>query len=251
MAGEVFEIQRRLKRLNLYPGEIDGSFGPLSKGGVLKALDRLLLAETIQPVPGMYEKPQGATEVMMRAQEQAEVQLAHGVVPNDWMPSARMKRIICHWSAGAYKASRIDREHYHIIIEADGNLVRGDHSIDDNLNTSDDDYAAHTRGCNTGSIGVSLACMAGATENPFSAGHFPMTKQQWDTMTSVCAELCRRYDIDPEPTTLLSHAEVQSTLGIAQRGKWDFTRLAFDPTTVGARECGEKLRRETAAKMRI
>ncbi len=52
-------------------------------------------------------------------------------------------------------------------------MVRGDHTIADNVNTADDDYAAHTRSCNAG---VSLACMAGAVESPFHAGKFPMTE---------------------------------------------------------------------------
>jgi len=36
------------------------------------------------------------------------------------------------------------------LIEDDGNLVRGAHSIADNVSTTDGRYAAHTRGCNTG-----------------------------------------------------------------------------------------------------
>src|SRR5262245_9659283 len=74
------------------------------------------------------------------------------VVNPAWMQPVHMKRIIAHWSAGMHRASDLDKEHYHIIVEADGRLVRGDHDISDNLTTADDDYAAHTRGCNTGSI---------------------------------------------------------------------------------------------------
>ncbi|PLU82213.1 N-acetylmuramoyl-L-alanine amidase, partial [Sinorhizobium medicae] len=40
------------------------------------------------------------------------------------MPAAKMGRIICHWTAGAHKASDFDRGHYHILIEDDGKLVR-------------------------------------------------------------------------------------------------------------------------------
>jgi hypothetical protein len=47
------------------------------------------------------------------------------------------------------------KEHYHFIIEGDGTVIKGDHDISDNVSTADDDYAAHTRACNTGSIGVS------------------------------------------------------------------------------------------------
>jgi N-acetyl-anhydromuramyl-L-alanine amidase AmpD len=158
-----------------------------------------------------------------------------------------MQRIIAHWSAGAHKASALDKEHYHIIIEGDGTVVKGDHDISDNVNTADDDYAAHTRACNTGSIGVSLACMAGATENPFKAGRYPMTKTQWDVAMEVIAQLADFYKIPVTNKTVLSHAEVQPNLGIQQAGKWDFTRLGFDPSVVGAKACGDKMRAEVKA----
>ncbi|WP_330166570.1 peptidoglycan recognition protein family protein [Rhizobium sp. GN54] len=114
---------------------------------------------------------------------------------------------------------------------------------------SADEYAAHTLNANSGSIGVSLCCMAGASESPFSAGRAPMTRAQWDAMTSVVADLCRRYGIAVTDRTVLSHAEVQPNLGIAQRGKWDFSRLAFDPSVVGAKACGDKMRAEVRAKL--
>ena len=77
------------------------------------------------------------------------------LIKPSWMPKCKMDRIILHWTAGAYTASSIDKQHYHILVEGDGGLVRGDHTIDDNVNTKDDDYAAHTRGANTRAIGVS------------------------------------------------------------------------------------------------
>src|SRR5262245_10506405 len=99
-------------------------------------------------------------------------------IPSAWLPKCSMKRIVVHWTAGANQASALDKEHYHIIWNADGTAVRGDHTIDDNLNTADGDYAAHTRGTNTGAIGVSLAGMAGAIPSPFNPGKFPLTKKQ-------------------------------------------------------------------------
>ena len=36
-----------------------------------------------------------------------------------WMPPARMQRIIVHWTAGAHKASDLDKAHYHILIQGD------------------------------------------------------------------------------------------------------------------------------------
>src|SRR5690606_4721246 len=107
------------------------------------------------------------------------------VIPTSWMPWAKMRGIVVHWSAGANKASALDKEHYHIIIEGDGALVRGDHTILDNQSAADGKYAAHTRGCNTGFIGVSLAGMRGAKESPFNAGPSPITRAQWDMLPKV------------------------------------------------------------------
>ena len=171
------------------------------------------------------------------------------VVNPAWMQPVKMTRIIAHWSAGTHRATELDKEHYHIIVEADGTIVRGDHDIADNVSTGDDDYAAHTRGCNTGSIGVSVACMLNAQENPFKAGPYPMTKVQWDRLVLVIASLCRFYKIPVTPKTVLSHAEVQGNLGIKQAGKWDFTRLAFDLYVKGAKACGDRLRSEVTAAL--
>ncbi|MCW4114726.1 amidase [Aurantimonas sp. MSK8Z-1] len=170
-------------------------------------------------------------------------------IPAAWLPAATMSRVVCHWSAGAYTASALDRQHYHLIIEEDGNLVRGDRSIKDNEAPIRGNYAAHTLNCNTGSIGVSLACMAGAVESPFSAGRYPMTLTQWQTLAEVVAELCRRYAIPVTPQTILSHAEVQGTLGIRQRGKWDYTRLPFDGSLLGAAAVGHALREAVTAAL--
>lgn len=160
-----------------------------------------------------------------------------------------MKRIILHWTAGTYKANSTDKQHYHYIIEGDGTVVTGKFPPEANLKTLPGHYAAHTRNCNTGAIGVSLACMAGAVENPFKAGKYPMTKIQWDRMIDLVADLARKYRIPVEPHTILSHAEVQVTLAIPQAGKWDFTRLAFEPSIKGAREIGNLLRAEVRAAM--
>jgi N-acetyl-anhydromuramyl-L-alanine amidase AmpD len=165
------------------------------------------------------------------------------IVPEKWMPACQMKGIITHWNAGAHKASELDKEHYHLLIEDDGRLIRGDHEISDNLNTGDGDYAAHTRGCNTGYIGVSLMCMGNAVQSPAYYGKWPMTKKQWETMALVCADLCERYQIPVSPTTVLGHGEVGKYLGIPQRGKWDPLALPWRPE-LGMYAVGELFRDE-------
>lgn len=170
------------------------------------------------------------------------------VVPAAWMQPCRMKALVAHWTAGGHSASDHDKECYHVLIEGDGRLIKGDHDISDNVNTADDDYAAHTRGFNTGVIGVSMACMLDAKEAPFNGGPFPMTKTQFDKMILVIGDLCKFYRIPVTPQTVMSHAEVQVNVGRPQRQKWDFTRLPFDQSMpVGAKVCGDRMRKEVSA----
>lgn len=221
------DIQRALlaRGYDLGPRGADGDIGPSTLGAMLKALDKV---PVIAAVPPKVSRPAGA-------------------VPPDWMPWAKMQRIIVHWTGGANAVSSLDRQHYHLVLDGSGRLVRGDLTIADNESTADGRYAAHTLSCNAGSIGVSLAGMAGATESPFNPGRSPITQAQWDALPAVLADLCRRYGITPAPTTVLSHAEVQGTLGIKQKGKWDIARLPFDPSLIGARAIGDAFRARTRA----
>jgi len=151
------------------------------------------------------------------------------LVRREWMPTCSMKRVVVHWTAGAYRASAIDRAHYHLLVEGDGAVVRGLHSIQTNA-AAQEPRASHTRNCNTVSIGIAVCCMENARERPFDPGPFPMTLHQWNTMAQVVAELCHRYGIRVSARTVLAHGEVQSTLGIPQSGKWDPVVLPWAPT---------------------
>ena len=171
------------------------------------------------------------------------------IVPEAWMPEARMSRIHIHWTAGAHKANAVDRRSYHILVEGDGNLVRGDCSIKANERGSGMKRASHTLNANTGAIGVSMCCMAGAREVPFSAGRHPLTEPQWSRMVEVVSDLARRYRIPVTPSTVLTHAEVHPILNIRQKNKWDITRIAFDDGVRGFREVGDRLRAEVVARL--
>jgi N-acetyl-anhydromuramyl-L-alanine amidase AmpD len=160
-----------------------------------------------------------------------------------------LKRIIIHWTGGAHTASDLDKKHYHFIVQGDGSVVQGNHTPEDNIVTTDDIYGAHTRMLNTGSIGVSVAAMAGAVERPFNAGKHPITPAQVQALAALVARLCRQYKIPVSRTTVLTHAEVQPTLGVAQRGKWDIRWLPGDKAVGDAVQVGDRIRALVTAAM--
>jgi hypothetical protein len=174
------------------------------------------------------------------------------IIPREWLPQCAMRRVITHWTASpssdGHRASESDRKSYHILIEGDGKLVRGTHSILDNVSTSDKIYAAHTLGANTSSIGVTVCAMGGAGQTPFRPGPFHMTKIQWETMALVVADLCEFYGIPVSPTTVLGHGEVQAALGIPQKGKWDPMVLPWDPKKTVA-QVGDEFRSMVSAAL--
>ena len=220
---DIKEWQNALHAAGHPPGAVDGDFGPATLKASLASLED-------------------------QSSEKPPVSTTPREIPIEWLPaSSKMQRIIAHWTAGSHTVSKTDKEHYHFIWNADGDPVRGDRPVTANESTGDNDgYAAHTKNCNTGSIGVSMACMAGAIENPFNAGEYPMTKVQWDHMCMGIAELCEFYNIPVTDSTVLSHGEVEETLDINQDGKWDFTRLAWDLTIQGAHACGERMRSDVS-----
>lgn len=151
-----------------------------------------------------------------------------------------LKRIILHWTAGGGKPSGLDREHYHYLVDREGRVSHGRFAPEANIKPLRGAYAAHTLNCNTGSIGIGLCGMVGANERPFSAGAAPLTDMQIDAACALARSLCRKYGISVTRETVLSHAEVQPTLGIKQRGKWDIAWLpgmaaAGDPVQIGDR----------------
>lgn len=236
-------LQRALLALG-YSVSIDGVAGPKTKAAIKDFQQRHGLTADGVAGPMTIAK---LHEALATAKPAPAIPSAGKVVPANWMPPGRLERIIVHWIAGQHRASALDRSHYHILIESDGALVRGDCSISANGIGGTGQRASHTLNCNTGSIGVSLCCMAGAKEQPFEPGKAPITVEQWVKLPQVVADLCRRYDIPVSPKTVLSHAEVQNNLGIKQRGKWDISRLAFDPSVKGAKACGDLLRSAVAA----
>ena len=166
-----------------------------------------------------------------------------------WTPPVEpgsLKRIIAHWTGGGHQAAAEDLEHYHFVIDGDGAVHRGVHTIFANARKVDEraDYARHTRGVNSHSVGVAVAGMKGAVREPFDPGAYPILERQWRSLARVCAELTVSYRLSCAETALLTHAEVEQTLGAPQGEKWDIARLPFDASAVGPREVGARLRRD-------
>lgn len=154
----------------------------------------------------------------------------------------RMNRIVVHHTAGGLMPSAFDLKHYHRVIDGDGKVHAGTHAIAANAPgrvLTSGTYAAHTRGLNTGSIGVAIAAMANAEwRDPRACAAFPRAVQV-DAMIADVASLCVDHSIAPDRRTVLSHAEVETTMGITQAGKWDFDYDPFgvqdtrDPVAIG------------------
>lgn len=161
----------------------------------------------------------------------------------------KMKRIIMHWTGGAASASGRDLKAYHGLVEQSCEVVYGDYKPEDNTSTAGGHYAAHTRALNTGSIGLAMCGMHGARENPFNPGKHPLTGEQVKRFAGLVAEFAHTYQIPVTRRTILFHSEVQETLGIWQRAKWDCMWLPGMDRPGNAIEVGDTMRFMVAAKL--
>lgn len=160
-------------------------------------------------------------------------------------PNAAIERIVCHWTAGSYDVSDLDREHYHYIISGKNpkHIYSGFYTPRANDWCNDGNYAAHTYRLNTRSLGIAVACMAGASTHNY--GRFPMTREQWLTMAQLAGFCASYYDLKINASTLLGHFEVDSVYGIDQGGKWDPGVFPWNKNITPA-QAGARLREEAA-----
>lgn len=155
-----------------------------------------------------------------------------------------IKRIILHWTAGGSSLTKDEKDHYNFLTDTKGILVEGAFAPEDqtpaNIAKGTNFYAAHTLNCNSYSLGHAIDAMADAQERPFKPGSNPITQVQLDGFVRNNAYLSFKYGVPITRQTILSHAEVQPTLGIKQKGKWDICWLPGmdkpgDPVEVGDR----------------
>ncbi len=117
-----------------------------------------------------------------------------------------MKRIILHWTAGTYYPTAYEKEHYHFLVDKDGKVHNGKFKPENNEVCKPGNYAAHTGGGNTGSIGVAICAMAGFV-NGKNTGKYPITKKQFESTMEFCAKLLNKYKLGITPQTLMTHYE--------------------------------------------
>lgn len=163
-----------------------------------------------------------------------------------------MKRIHWHWTAGAPGVNPKEADSYNFIIAwPDGEVIECvpvKRQVPPLVNGA---YAAHTKDANSWAIGIAVDAMADAQERPFSAGEYPITQKQIDALVKLSRDLGRQYGIPVTRQTMLSHAEVQKTLGIRQNAKWDITWLPGMDAPGDAVAVGDTLRamvRKSASK---
>lgn len=150
-----------------------------------------------------------------------------------------VERLILHWSGGGAYPGEADHRAYHLSIDQSLGLHRGKFTPDDNVNTADRIYAAHTLHSNTKAFGLDLCGMGGAKESPLDFGPTPINEAQFKVSALVAAYVLRAAALPVAPHTALSHAEVEKTLGIRQKGKWDISVLPWRSDIRGARAVGD------------
>lgn len=137
-----------------------------------------------------------------------------------------MKRIIIHWTAGAHQPNNKEFESYHFLVNKDGIIIEGKYKPEDNENVNDGNYAQHTGGGNTGSIGISMCGMLNFDKPEGSK--YPLTEKQCQATFKKCAELCKKYNIPITVDTVLTHYEFSKKHpNTTSYGKIDITWLPY------------------------
>lgn len=159
--------------------------------------------------------------------------------------SGREPKIYLHWSAGHYFQRFGD---YHVNITADGKLYVSTDNLADTL--------AHTYMRNSGAVGISLCCAAGATTNDL--GDEPPTKEQIEAMAQAVCAVADGLWLTISPEYVMTHGEaadnedgLDTHLAYGPKStceRWDLEYLgtdespAFNPYATDGSRGGDVLR---------
>lgn len=162
-----------------------------------------------------------------------------------------VRGVVWHWTAGANGLIELELDAYNFLTDTQGRIYDGNSTIAEQVMY---DWrrgigASHTKSMNTGWVGISQDSMAGAKQtNPITWGSHPITWDGIDAMLEKTMDICEEYDIPVSKWTTLSHAEVQPTLGVKQRWKWDYVVLPGDTVSRNPVEVGDELRKRMLEK---
>ncbi len=127
--------------------------------------------------------------------------------------ATKPNKIVFHWTAGTYHPNQTDYKHYHYLITDVGLVVQGDFTPEDNLNcTKSGTYAQGALGCNTGAIHIAFCGMYGF-ESPDNVGLYSLKQKQCEAGFSLCADLCKQYDIKITEKKVFTHYEFEKRKG--------------------------------------
>ena len=112
--------------------------------------------------------------------------------------NGREPKIYLHWSAGHYFQKFDD---YHVNITADGRLW---------LMSDLSDTLAHTWRRNSGAVGISLCCCAGATTGDL--GDEPPTSQQIEAMAQAIAAIADGLWLTIDRDHVMTHGEAADSV---------------------------------------
>lgn len=162
-------------------------------------------------------------------------------------------RITAHHTGGGYSPNATDLAAYPLCIDGDGKVHQGKLPLSANAAGQKlvaGHYYPHTWKLNSGNFGISICSMGGGKwDNPRGSRYFPR-QVQVDALISEMARRCREFGIAPSRQHTLTHAEVEPTLGVKQKQKWDFD---YQIRQVSARDpvaIGDELRQELVLQLR-
>lgn len=112
--------------------------------------------------------------------------------------------IVLHWTASGYSPNITDLNHYHYLITGQGRVIKGFHSIEDNFNCYDGNYAAHIDEGNTNTIGIAM-CGMYEFKNREEVGKYPLTKKQVEKCFLLTSQLMKKYNIPLSNVTTHYH----------------------------------------------
>lgn len=213
----VVDLQARVNALNnAHVLDVDGMSGPATRAAVKKVLHKLGLGR--------------------------EKDLFHdsGLHRGNW-----------HWTAGRQTPTKDDLSHYNDVFDSAGNHYDGgarpEHQA--NYDWRKGVGVSHTKNCNTGVIGLTVAGMHGAEGWPrLKWGDHPITWEGIDAMLKHSAVYSKKFWIPVSRWSWMTHAEVQETLGVKQSNKWDYMVLPGDTSVRSAHEVGDILRKRMQDK---